>query len=437
MRRYLTPGSPGFLQPSRRRLLQSTTIDPSRHLADPNPPGRGDVLNLLALLWATWDQGDPTDYTALVSSSTKKGFNWAVWEQALTLRILNRGGTPGDEIFESGGFVHFEGEAVLDLASMFDVVVLGHWLPPGMCAEIKSRSTAPGGTAVLFWSDFESVNQKRPYTPEQNEVFLQGRANGLTSIGAVPNVYGCTGIDKFETSPRPPGSVACFHDPLEAGLPLEASVQTSHGWDVNIDMGAGDLESHVEVAWVEPTDVWGTAFDGYMFDNLLEFPFKGSASNDYPAGWTAVYRAGWIAFLSDMRTLHAIQLGHVDAAARVWCNGPLGDTVYSEAQQRGRYVEHFFRTVSATAKEWPEIEANLKAIKDNGTQIVIAGNGTVGQTNFWAETSGGQVPSVNGQWTQIVNTIRNEDIAGKVYVAACQTLASAHIFWQAGFRVPT
>jgi len=436
-KRYLTPGVPGYLSPVRRHTLQPQQINPADHLGDPNPPGHGDKLNLLGLVWATWNESAPTDVSQLVTSSTKKGFNWAIWQTALTLRIQARGGTVADEIKESGDFVHFEREAVLDLCSMFDTVILGHWLPLGFCSSIKARSTAPGGTTILFWSDFESINQKRPFTDEQVESFFQGRNNGLTALGGTPNGYGCSGIDKFESAPQPAGSVACFHDPLEAGLPSEASVQTSHNWDVDIDLTTIALEEYVEVGFLEQTESWGAAFDGYVFDNLLEFPFKGSATNDYPAGWTTLYRAGWIAFLAAMRTFHRISLAHVDEAARVWGNGPLGTTVYTRDQARGRYVEHYFRSGATDPKEWTEIEADIKALVANGTHIIIAGNGTVGLTNYWAETSGGATPGLHGQWSQIVNTIRAQGVVDQVHVAACQTLASAHIFWQDGFRVPT
>lgn len=443
MRRYLRPGTPAYLQPGSRRLVHGVEIDYNRMFPNQERPDTR-LLRLLGLIWATFNQAAPGDFSQLVTSQTKKGWNWAIWEQALTARILARGGNPATEIVHTGDLVHFRGEAVIDLASMFDTVVLGHWLSPEMCAAIKGRSTAPRGTRILFWADWESINQKRAWTPQAFEIFLQLRPHAM--LAAASNTYGDFCIDKYEAEDQTGGKVACPHTPAHAGLPNEAAVDTRHGWDIDLDAvtEGGDpdsrtLEAVLETAYAEALSVWepGNRADGYMFDNLLEFPFKGQATNNYPAGWTAKYRAGWTAFLTTLPVLLGSALDHTDPAERVWANGPLGITNYPSALIRHRYIEHFFRTAVLGPKSWAEISQDLADVAARNTSIVIAGNGIIGQTHYWAETAGGPNPPVNGTWKQIVDRCRELDLRGdRVLVACCQTLSQAHIFWNPGFRVP-
>jgi len=452
MKRFLTPSMPVHLARSQPQYLRPPSVDPREHLPVPGPlpPAQGEV-KLMALLWATWDQGTG-DPATLSSSFSRKGHNWPIWEDAIKTRIVARGGNLGVELVQNATSFQVNGEACIDLASMFDLVVLGHWWPKAMVDSIKSRSTAPGGTLVLLWGDFESQNQKLPFPTLRQPVWTAAKGFPISSAGDVQNAYGCRTIDKFETSDPSPGKIACNHDPLESGLPSEASLQTAHTWDIDIygltDNGQEDgqtVEGYIFDGYFSALGfpqgyfdlaTFKFAIDGFIWDNLLEFPFAGSASNAYRSGWTGDYNAGWKAFVRTFRNFTNSGNAWRSEIESTWANGPIGVGVYSIADIRGRYVEHFFRQGSS-AKTFAQIAADLDAMRSTGVHAVLAANGTVGQTNIWAETAAGPNPIVNGTWAQIVAELKAHDIVDRVYVAACQQLAVGHTFWQAGFRAPT
>jgi hypothetical protein len=439
-KRWLFPSGNELVTPRPSRYLRRQGVDPRLHTEQPPPPAD---LQLMALIWATWDQGDPTDFSALQASPSLKGYNWPVWEEAITKRINYRGGNVATELVQDVQRFWVNGEAVLDLASMFDLVFLGHWLPVEMVQEIKARSTAPNGTKVVMWSDFESISQNEPYSEGPQAAFSTLREHAMLTAAA--NSYGDFAIDKFELTGT--GNVGCPHTPSHAGLPFPAPPPSTHSWDIDIQAATGggvpssrEAEATIESGYLEPLDAYRDVVvngpyevAGVALDNLLENPFKGSATNDYAAGWTADYRDGWLAFLDTWLTLgsHFVDIRH-----SLWCNGPIGVGVYPVASQKARYVEHFFRS-GTSPKSWVDIGADLGSVKTNATWLVLAGNGTVGQTHVWATTGGGPNPATDGTWQQIVSAVRSLGIVDDVWVAACQTLAQGHTFWQHGFRHPT
>lgn len=442
-KRFVMPGRPGgYLTPGRPRYLREQPFDPREHTAGPRAPR---TIQLMALIWATWNLNDPTDFASLQASSSRKGYNWQVWEQALVARIEARGGNVSTELVQDAQRFWVNGEAVLDLASMFDLVFLGHWFPLEMVQAIKARSTAPRGTRVHLWGDFESVAQDQPYSPGA-QAYWGAIASVYPLLTPAANSYGDFGIDKYELTGT--GNVGCPHTPNHAGLPFPAPNPSTHTWDMDVyaAMGEGDERAaeeqvsqmffeHFDMAYVDdPAGHY--VIDGVALDNLLENPFKGTATNGYPAGWTANYRTGWLTFLAAWDTM-ATDTPRVDANwESLWCNGPLGIGVYPLASLRSRYVEHFFRT-GLQQKEWPEIAADLDAVKTNGTWVVLAGNGNEGNVWYWFTTGGGQNPAVNGTWASLLKKLHDSEIEDQVWIAACQTLAEGYTFWQAGFRTPS
>lgn len=391
-------------------------------------------IQLMALIWATWNLSAPSDMTQLVSSFTIKGYNWSVWQQALTQRITARGGDPNTEIVHSGSLVQFTGEAVLDLASMFELVVLGHWWPPAFITEVKQRSKV--GTQVLLWNDFESINQKKPFGPTNQVPWTELYNWPISADGNTQNVYGCRTIDKFETSPRAAGQVACHHVPTESSLPTEASISTSHTWDIDIYAATENGLPNSDTAELTVFNMTNSVFTagytaslvpGHMFDNLLISPFKGAASNSYRTGWTADYIQGWKAFLQTWKDF----IAWPDTEMSIWGNGPVAVTTYSKADCRGRYVEHFFRT-GTSPKPFTTIRSELESVAANQTHLVLGARGTIGQTHLWASTFGG----TDATWRDVVGVIRSLGIVDNIYVAAWQTFNDAYIYHQNGFRVP-
>ena len=454
MTRYLTPFSP--------RRFSRAFVSPKM----PGPPGGGPPglqrVGLAGVLWATWDQAQPANFALLTSSATTKGYNWQMWEDALTARILARGGSPAAEILHAGAQVSLAGEAVLDLCSMLDVVFLGNWMSKEMVQAIKARSTAPGGTRVYFWADFESFSQVLDYHQKQE---VESPMRGLVGIGdgvLLPagatvnpttgfisggfNDYGEPLIDKQE-QPWVPGETACPHIPSH-GQPAYAP-SGPHLWDADIykHTGSGlagsaqalktlgfytdllDRDWQVAGKWVA---------DGFAFDRLLTAPFKGTATNDYTAAWPAEYVAGWQAFLQTWRQAMATKAQVLDQTRVLWGNTTPGIVhPYSTELCLQRYVEHFFREADLGASTLAQLTEKLQDIARYGQRAILGLNGSVGGQWYWATTAGGPTPAVHGTWAKLMREIKDLGLRDRLYVAAWQTLPEAYAYWQEDMREPS
>ena len=411
------------------------------HVFPKREPTPLDQLQLMGLIWATWNPAEPTNFAALSSSPALKGFNFAMWRDALTTRVLARGGNPASEIVETGSSVSLQGEVVIDLCSMLDRVVLGHWFPRSMIEAIKARSTAPSGTRVYFWADYESLPQNSYWNPAAESIRAVLRQWPLSS--STVNSYGCTAIDKYELiNPRGPGQVACTHSPPHAGLPPNSDGSVFHSWDLDVFQPATDeFDLDVLVAAyrtaVQSYLVAGKfVFDGWFFDNVLTFPFKGTATNGYATDWATKYVAGWRAFLE--RWSNGAYLPEYPVQAHVlWGNSVPDVLTYTQAQLPGRYMEHVFRKSPSVLKLWPEIETDLISIGNAGLDAVLALSGNLANEHIWALSTGGPNPATNGTWAQIATAVRSLQATQRIAVAAWQTFSDAYAFWQEGFREPT
>ena len=444
---YLRPSIPGFL----KRAIP--TWSRGKPFKDPNPPPgfprpseNKDEIKLFALLWVEFNPAQPADFGQYQSLWTFKGTNFAIWETALNTRITARGGTPSNEILHvSGGNVELLGEVCIDLASMFDVVALGHWWPDVAVAAVKARSTAPGGTEILLWSDFESIRQARPIHAGTNQTWLGLRVKAITT--ATNNVYGCPVVDTAETTTpngQTSGFVGCPHSPLHGALPAEASeILTKHRWAVDINQATispAVAESFVEQGWVEEFDQLypTTRPDGVIFDRVLDAPVKGTASTDYPPGWATNYRMGWQQFSVAWDLL----VGPAGVPPR-WGNLPIVSE-HSPEDFGSRYLQDFFLDgLTQTARTVAQWQQDLERASKHGLEVVLSVRSSVDGVEQWAKSTGGPTPTVNGTWAQVVDTIRANSPAS-TYVAAWQTEGPEHVgagfafaFWQQGFRTPT
>jgi hypothetical protein len=432
-------GVPAFLRPQQPKYVKGRPFD-----GDFVPPGQADpptpdtsLIKLFGLLWVEFNPGQPGDFTQYQSRWVFKGFNWAIWESALNTRITARGGTPSSEIFNvSGNRVELSGEVCIDLASMFDVVALGDWLPEVAITAIKARSTAPNGTQVLLLDDFESIGQKRPALHATNAAWTALRPDGI--LTATANVYGDFSIDEFEDANQVGGlAIACPHSPLHSPLVGEAVSDTLHRWDINIwdaTVQGTSAAAIIETAWRAEIDgaYPVVTIDGVLLDRVLEVPEKGQATTDYPGGWPAQYLAGWRAFMDTWQALTTVPA--------LWGNAPLSTEIHTVERLPNRYVEHFFLD-GQTAKTLEEIRTDLQRHRYAGTTIVLSVRSSVADVDDWATTSAGPTAS-NATWQQLVQEIRANAPAA-TYVACWQTesltygLGEAFAFWQSGFRTPT
>jgi hypothetical protein len=389
-------------------------------------------LPLLGIFWATFDQDNIEDFSAYSSSTALKGHGWDKWERAIKGRIgLARYAA---EVVETSTTVRLTGESVLDVASMFDIAVFGHHLPQVAVEAIQARSTAPNGTRVYFWAlGFESIGQNVQWNYLRKDTSEALSIDGnYPLLVAATNAYGDYCIDKFESAG---GQGACAHSVKHAGLPDWGDAP--HTWDLDIPRLTQDLDFAIDVHLTpltanRPTDPWWTdttKLSGWFWDNLQTWPFKGSATNDYPAGWTDDYRAAWQAFLGHWDTYRAPL--HGSTLEHRWVNGTMAVTTYTKAHVRNRFVEHFFRSGSS-AKTAAQIQADLEGIRDNDIHVCISIIGTIGQTHLWATTTGGS----GGTWAEIIDLARTYGITRQLYVAAWIQISGAYAYHQTGFREP-
>lgn len=452
----LPPYQPRYLGPMSRPDFGPRGTVPGIIGTPPAPPPSGEKHPLWVLLWATYDPEDPTDWTpgTLQSSETRKGQGAAVWLDALRTRVLARGGNPALEILETATHVAFHGEAVLDLAAMADVACFGHWIPKEIRDTVKARSAV--GTRVLWWADLESLWQQPYYIPAQEQAaaairtsfaplaILEGKPTGQLSA------YGCTCVDKYETSPAGGGLAGCPHVPPHAGLSWPAAAGSAHTWDVDLwrITQSGSTASAVNVIALQAfamltlgmrtVDPPAFFLDGMCYDNVLDSPYRGTASLDYASDWATKYRAGWRAMLRAW--YHAESFPGIPGAF-LWGNASTGVGVYSAADLPNRYAEHFFRGAGPSLpKTWNEISANLEDVASSGLAAVVLGvnapPGAADGSDAWARTAGGPSPST-GTWADIRSRCQQLGIVSRVLAPGCQTLPDGWLVYQSTWREPS
>lgn len=487
------------LQIQRRRpapLLRAPVLNPA---AIKTGSGADRKIMLAGFLTYTYNQANEDDWsnsgpTRIESSFSIKGLNWSIWEDALTTRINARGGTPEDEIIHSGSLVQFRGEAVFDLASMMDLVILAHQPPPAHVREIKARSTAPNGTKVVFgFFNYESINQGPSWqakTDEWRDLLRQHPLAGAPTSGCDSdglNAYDCTVIDqfeKFDSNGTPGGQwpdlcvpgaswpanyIACPHDAgRHAGLPANAIPGVVHSWDVDLDsLTAGATDNrNIEDMLTFLDDIYdlpesggfgystaGPAaryhpwtIDGMLVDNLKTTPFKGTSTLDYPSGYTTKYKPAWDLFLQTWADWQAQELtlpgGPYPSRWAsgddwgLWCNYSDEVTNFTPTQIRNRFSEFFFVSGGSSPRTWTEIAEGIERIAANGIRVIMGSIGSFASQQAWSTTTGGVTPGVHGTWASIYNKIKEVEAFDQIFAQAIRQSSTAYVYWQEGWREP-
>jgi hypothetical protein len=172
--------------PLQIEVRQPHNIFLGRGQGEAPPAPTTNRLRIGMQVFHTWDFANPTTYTpAKIQTSTfLRGYNYQTWKDALTARIVARGGTPSDEIVEAGsnpGTVQLKGLAFFDAASMCDYVWVRIGTPLAQVLEIQARSRI--GTKVgFFFFNFESHNIAPQYTAAEEALRQISKQNFLDSL---------------------------------------------------------------------------------------------------------------------------------------------------------------------------------------------------------------------------------------------------------------
>ncbi len=428
----------------------------------------------------TFNQSDPMDFAQCDGARFKKGYNYEVWRDAVTARILARGGNPDDEIIEDDTYIRFTGEAVLDFGSMAHVLMSGAHAPPvEQFEEIRRRSRHDIEIAMPLIG-FESINQKPKWRTIFNElrdvakthVLDADPASGCDADGL--NGYGCPAIDKYESFDRSggacdpdrswtPGKVACPHTPPHAGLPADATVGTVHNWDLDITaVGAETYASEYAGAvtqWLlDHGYITGAGpgfefrIDGIMFDNVLSRPFVGSATNAHPGWYTqSAYHGnefggpgstGWKGFFYQLKsqlTGFGVKGGDTTWHGMpdfVWGNAAPHVDNYSAHDLRNRWIEHFFRKYvdgSFFLKTLDDITADVTLMVGQDIRFAVAGADGPGNVTAWFTSPG--PGGIHGTWADILALVEALDAFDYAFVTMRSTTAD-YLYWQPEFELP-
>lgn len=428
----------------------------------------------------TFNQSDPLDFAACDGVWLKKGYNYEVWRDAVAARIIARGGNPAAQIIEDATRIRFVGEAVLDFCSMGHVVMTGAHVPPVEQLDEIRRRSHHAMEVGLELVGFETINQGSNWRAILHELRNVARAHVLDGDPASGcgseglNGYGCPAIDKEESRDRTggecdpdrnwtPGIVACPHTPPHAGLPANAPVFTKHTWDIDVTAAgdetyaseyaglvAGWLESHGYIVGSAPNREF--RIDGILFDNVLSRPYKGTASNGYPAWYTdAAYQGneaggagstGWKGFFYQLKEqltgfgTHGGDTTWHGMPGFVWGNAPESVDIYSQHDLRNRWIEHFFRTwVDGTfvRKTLDQINADIALLVGQDIRFSIGGSDGPGNVTAWFTSPG--PGGVYGTWADILAQVEAVDGFDHCFVAI-RTTSTDYLYWQPEFESP-
>lgn len=444
------------------RRLEPVVVKGPR-LPAPSSPSK---LKISIFVYYTWDQAAPTDYSPakVVSSPFIRGYNYATWKNALTSRIQARGGDPAQEIVEStdgsgNPVVNFKGRANFDLAAMADIAILGHNPPLAHLQEIRNASMI--GTKILFgFRNAESIQQAPEWNPILETFRTVSKAYPLSAdsggcdkgsglIGQ--NAYGCTALDIYENAFAAdlsggtlgtcsavfiPGRVACIHGaPTHAGLPQNADLGTKHTWQIEIGepVYANDLRDTSDLFDInngyKPGGV--LAYDGQLWDNVLQYKYKGGAIQPWPAFFTdARYNTGWRTVLSKLRQIYS----PTTLPLFLWGNNASENVnIYSATDLRNRFFEFFFREPDGSSpSNWTQIDARLTALKTNGLRGMVGIIKGQGQES-WATSAGGATPD-RGTWAALRQRVIDLGLQDDLWINCARSTGGGYIYWQPEFR---
>lgn len=204
-----------------------------------------------------------------------------------------------------------------------------------------------------------------------------------------------------------------------------ATSQTSHTWDVDIT-SSGYKEAFIAAV---ATDLYGDtdhfvslgnygAPECFMFDNTLDRPYKGTASPDYPVGYTDVaYLAAWKSFLTSFNNTYS-------GIGLTWGNHLEDCTYYSCDELRNRFCEYFFSNPGGSIQvidTLADLKTRISGAVQNGLQIIM-------------NTESGGTPAIftdapHTYWTGLV-----EHIASLGAERLVTSSIRNYLYYPAGFR---
>lgn len=426
------------------------------------PPKDADPeAKLSTSIWSvyTFDQNNPTSYALNSSVAFNKGNNWSVWKDA----VLSRGADPSD-IVETGSTVTFNGDAVIELMSLPSRSMLTHSPPVEHINDMRSRSTV--GTKFGFgFFNMESINQGTDWRTildalrfgKDGAILGPAGTSGCWSNG--DNGYLQEIIDKFEELNRIGAACSGTWPPDVLGTPpTDAESFTKHSWeldptaevdhpvtfvagpylDVLSDMFARYLFAAGYTTRIDPQSSSDVLIDWFIWDNVLDRPFKGSATNDFHATYTAsVYTALWRTFLGVLQTLFPL----LTFPRMIWGNSSPLTSDYAETDLQGRFVEFWQRNGDGTMKTLAELQAELDNVQSSGVHINTSlFDGDFGDSRVlqWLTSGGpGEISGTDyGTWTDVLAYAVSIGCEDQIVVDCGRATTGGYLFWDPSFVDP-
>lgn len=323
-----------------------------------------------------------------------------------------------DQITLAGGT--FTTAAVLKVTSISGGAVTGVTVQTAGAYTVKpsspvsQASTTGGGTGATFNPSWASPNYSLSYCS--------------------PTACGVGGV-KYAT-----GKVACPHTPAHASLPEIATIGGTH--TIDCDISDSGYHSDLIAAVLDRFETYylsGAAhvLDGALFDNHLNYPYKGFASVNYQDNWATLYIQGWKDFDLAVATAIAGE-GHIPSTDWwYWANCTDSLTTYSAGNIKNRWNETYFVASDGSSRRaWSGtggIQQGIQNAKAAGLRVAMGITGTHAAQQYWATTAAGFDPVADGSWAQIVNEISTQDAWDTMYVQAVRQTSGGYGFWQEGF----
>ena len=419
----------------------------------PPAPAAPTTLKTSVELTYTYDLQDPDSDLLNASSPVLRSYNADKWLDATRARITARGGNLAEvDITTTPGSVYFNGEAVHDfLACGFDLVSLPHSVPKEHLARIRAKANKDI-EIIHGFMNFESVSQSSPWNQYEhaNRNFIVPSA----IVSAPQHGYDCYSVDKYELYQRqggdpytwPVGTVAC--------APPDTANFSKHSWEIKLDTaGLCDvwsesmLDTTIQSAWIQGFITAGTWLsEGIIVDNILPAPYKGGATNDFPALYdTDAYLgvrgeqpgvsggSGMKGMLGRLGSLAA-----ADARGKFYIWGNCDETVdhYSDTDLSNRFLEHFFRKYDGGWQKrlLTELEAAIDVMVANDIRINVGGLTDQGDIDAWFTSTG--PGGIYGSWPDLRSKVAAVGWRDKFFAQACRATTDGHLFWQPEFEEP-
>jgi len=190
-----------------------------------------------------------------------------------------------------------KGQDVIKLAAQHDTVVCQHWPSADFIIRLKQA----GVRRVFLWADVEAMPATQYWSTRQQTVWEVMKMWRL--VGTRHNRFGHQMVDPYEMSDNgPTGKPHCWMIDIAGNRYCEAFLET------------------VGRVW-EREGYRGGVVDGIWFDNVMNRPYYGTATNApiITADWEKRYVYGWKTILSTARKIGFGEIyGNTDATIDVY-----------------------------------------------------------------------------------------------------------------------